>query len=354
MSKLFLSNTNQTLSTNKHLQLIEWSENFTIQTNYITSQLKFGKIKLIFEDDLKKYFSLCALARSKSANQELRWIADSKLFKTRVSLEKSIHRTFDSAPYDSESKIKCVLSNNFFGNSKKQGVSLRLPLESCKPTKLCGNACYAHDVLDATPAAIIRGAINGWLAKTFEFGAEDLKKNILAKLTPHVYLAIRNAKKELNNLPPGFKRRPFIRFSHVGEIVNYPNFANALAKLVRDESNRKVDCIVYTRHKNAKKLDPSLWVINFTLDPVSHKRLKWAPDSARIVYSAFGGNISDIADVNFLEHHRHSHSQVNSGKGRICPATKPDTTFRTCDACLCNRCFVPVVNNSKNKVFSNK
>ncbi len=332
-------NTNQSSSIYRHIELVEWSENLTIQTNSTTSKPTAGNLQSIFEDDLKKYFSLCGLARSKSANQELSGTADSKLFKTRVSLEKSIYHTFDSAPFDTDTKIYFVLSNNFFGNSKKQGVSLRLPLESCEPTKLCGNACYAHDVLDATPASLIRGALNGWLAKTFEYGTKELQNKIINKLTPHANTAIRNAKKELKNLPEGFKRRPYIRFSHVGEIVNYPNFANALAKSVLDESNSEVDCVVYTRHKNAKKLDPSLWVINFTLDPASHKRLKLAPDSARIVYSAFGGNISDIADVNFLEHHRHSHSQVNSGKGRICPATEPETVIRTCDACHCNRCF---------------
>jgi len=146
--------------------------------------------------------------------------------------------------------------------------------------------------------------------------------------------------KELNLLPNGFNRRAFIRFSHVGEIVFFPNFANALAKQAREISQGQVDCVVYTRHKNVAKLDPELWIINFTLDPVSMNRRLWAPDHARLVYSAFGGKVSPVAEVNFLEHHRHSHMQKTSGEGRICPATLPETPDRTCDACHCKRCFV--------------
>ena len=105
------------------------------------------------------------------------------------------------------------------------------------------------------------------------------------------------------------------------------------------ESNSKVDAIVYTRHSRAKELDPNLWVINYTLDAVSMDRKKYAPQEARIVFSAFGGSIRNDVSVNFLEHHRHEHYQP-VGTGNICPATKPDTLDRTCDACKCNKCFV--------------
>jgi hypothetical protein len=236
--------------------------------------------------------------------------------------------------------VKGVLENNFFGFSKKQGTSLRMPLASCNPTKLCASGCYAHDVLDAAPFAVIRGAMNGWLAGAYEKSDKKTKEWILKELERHAKSAIRNAKKELKALPKGFKRRAFIRFSHVGEIVAFPEFADAMAGLVKRLSGGEVDCVVYTRHRNVSKLDPSLWVINFTLDPSSLKRKEWAPTHARIVFSAFGGVTSDIAEVNFLEHHRHGHMARTAGTGRVCPATAPETKVRTCDACHCNRCFV--------------
>ena len=59
---------------------------------------------------------------------------------------------------------------------------------------------------------------------------------------------------------------------------------------------------------------------------------------ARIVYSAFGGRTSDLASINFLEHHRFKHyDQV--GTGNVCPATHPSTKLRTCDAVKCDLCF---------------
>ena len=73
-------NTNQISSNYRHIELVEWSENLTIQTNSTTIKPTAGNLQLIFEEDLKKYFSLCGLARSSTANQELRNIADSRLF----------------------------------------------------------------------------------------------------------------------------------------------------------------------------------------------------------------------------------------------------------------------------------
>jgi len=169
---------------------------------------------------------------------------------------------------------------------------------------------------------------------------EKERQFIASQLKPHVRTAALAAEEELKNLPKGYTRRPFIRFSHVGEIVYYPDFANMLAALTKKESRGNVDCVVYTRHKNASLLDPSFWIMNFTLDPSSLDRSTWAPSHARIVFSAFGGVTSHLAEVNFLEHHRHVHLDRASGDGRICPATKPETKIRTCDACRCNRCFV--------------
>jgi len=135
-------------------------------------------------------------------------------------------------------------------------------------------------------------------------------------------------------------RRPRIRFAHVGEFAAFPEFANALARLVRESSDGGVDCVVYTRHPDARLLDPDLFVVLFSLDESSEDRRRFVPAAARVVRSAFGGQIIDTVDVNFLEHHRWVHIKP-VGTGNICPSTAPDTKVRTCDACRCDFCFIP-------------
>lgn len=297
-----------------------------------------------FKPELKNYFALAALSRSLSATQSLVAEAYSRVFRVRVSIEEMIANAIEDAPKTTMEKVAgCLGSGQFFGSSKKQGASVRMPLSSCTPTSLCRGGCYAHDVLDAAPLAVVRGAANGWIARHYETGDSHLRSAIMHALGEHCRRAIKSARSELRGLPKSYLRRPFIRFSHVGEITKYPYFANALAELIKQESSNEVDCIVYTRHRNAEKLDRSLWIINFTLDPVSMERKEWIPAHARIVFSAFNGVTSDLAEVNFLEHHRHIHMAQSSGSGRICPATKPETKIRTCDACRCNRCFVPPI-----------
>jgi hypothetical protein len=323
-----------------HPAVCEWG--IKVSPNYIFNSIihiSSSDIYNKYENALKNYFRLCGLSRSSTALPFYVSSALQNVFAVRSIIEKSIIDSIESSNRPLREKIQGVLANNFFGFSKKQGTSLRMPLSSCNPTKLCAPGCYAHDVLDAAPHAVIRGAMNGWLAGKFEKSTKRTRSLILKQLEPHALSAIRNARKELKSLPAGFTRRPFIRFSHVGEIVAFPDFANALASLVKKESCGEVDCVVYTRHRNVSKLDPSLWVINFTLDPSSLKRKEWAPEHARIVFSAFGGVTSKIADVNFLEHHRHGHMPRTAGTGRVCPATAPETKVRTCDACQCNRCF---------------
>ncbi len=294
-----------------------------------------------YEAELKNYFRLAVLARSSSADPELASRAHELLFRVRSLLEGAVQRSITNAPEELGAKLDALFDGNFFGFSKKQGTSLRLPLRTCAPTKLCAGGCYAHDVLDAAPAAVVRGAINGWIADCYESADEEARAELAERLRPHVKRAIQKAKSELQYLSDGFTRRAFIRFSHVGEIVHTPKFANDIARMVQDLSEGDVDCVVYTRHKRAVELDSNLWIMNFTLDPVSEDRKSWAPTHSRIVYSAFGGKTSPIAEVNFLEHHRHGHlSQV--GDGRACPATIPQATSRTCDGNKCNRCFVPI------------
>jgi endonuclease III len=128
--------------------------------------------------------------------------------------------------------------------------------------------------------------------------------------------------------------------SHLGEIVVFPDFANALAKQIRDLSGGKVVCAVYTRHENANRIDPELVLVNFTLDESSFSRASWAPPGSKLVLSAWGGRTRDDVDVNYLEHHYMEHT-LPSGSGRVCPATRPDTEDKTCDGVKCAFCFKP-------------
>ena len=298
-----------------------------------------GDLRRAFDRELKHYFALAALSRSKSAPRALVEAAHAIVFNFRVHLERRLSASLKNSSLSDPTAL--LQMGCFYGFSKKQGTSVRMPLTTCKPTRLCAGACYAHDVLDAAPASVIRGVINGIVAEQFENGPASHRESVVLALSKHSKRAISSALNEVHALRgSGWTRRAFIRFSHVGEITKYPEFANALAEQVHEQSEGRVDCVVYTRHSNAAKLDPKRWVVNFTLDPASLDRRKWVPETARIVFSAFGGVTSDQADVNFLEHHRHTHMPRTAGSGRICPATLPETKERTCDACRCDRCFV--------------
>jgi hypothetical protein len=322
-----------------HKKVANWGLDFQGAERWVRGLPAPGTLVKMFENEMKDYFRLCALARSKSADELYVKIAKQSLFRVRTILEESVGKAINNSEFSNEEKLSSLLKCFFFSFSKKQGISLRLPLSTCHPTKLCANGCYAHDVLDATPAALVKGVINGWIANYYEMGNNRDRSIIEANLKKHILRAVNYAKKELSNLPSGFSRRAYIRFSHVGEIVVYPDFSNFLAKIIRSSSGNEVDCVVYSRHSKVSKLDPKLWVINFTLDPESLDRKHWAPDSARIVFSAFGGIVSREAEINFLEHHRNEHLSKTSGTGNICPATLPNTKNRTCDACQCSECF---------------
>ncbi len=303
------------------------------------SVTSLSELRSAFEGELKLYFALAALSRAKSSPRELVSRAHNVVFRYRTLIERRLASSLKRARIDVPASL--LSAGCFYGFSKKQGTSVRMPLTTCKPTKLCAGACYAHDVLDAAPASVIRGVINGIVAEQFEHGPASCRESVMLALRNHSKRAIQSSLNEVRTLKgSGWTRRAFIRFSHVGEITKYPEFANALAEQVHEQSGGRVDCVVYTRHSNAAKLDPKRWVVNFTLDPASLDRRKWVPEAARIVFSAFGGVTSDQADVNFLEHHRHTHMARTAGSGRICPATLPETKERTCDACRCDRCFV--------------
>lgn len=286
---------------------------------------------------LTNYWNLAILSRSDLKFPELSLKAKKIIFKVRVTIEKSIEKALKHSLKSGSINFPDLFVSNIFSSSIKQGLSLRLPLSSCVPTKNCSWSCYAHDGMDAGRYAVIKGSINGLIAKEYENGSIKNRSIIERLLTLQVDKAIKEAARDQHK--SDFLRDARIRFSHVGEIAEFPDFANTFARLVKERSKDNVSCVVYTRHPNVGKLDDKLYVVNFTIDRDSEDRRPWVPDSARIVYSAWDGISNDNADVNFLEHHRFSH-QENNGKGKICPVTIPINRLSTCDEAKCDLCFI--------------
>lgn len=299
-----------------------------------------AELRSIFSDDLRRYFALAALSRSTTAPAQMVSDALALVFGVRVIIEQSIASELFHSTEEYGFNFLNLQQQPLHGYSSKQGVSIRMPLSSCIPTKVCGAACYAHDVLDAAPASVFRGAINGAIAKQFEESGISNRQELLLQLHRPILKMMSAAFKDARAAATTFKRRPRIRFAHVGEFATYPNYANALAKFVSEHSNGGIDCVVYTRHPDAKLLDPDLFVVLFSLDESSEDRRRFIPAKARAVRSAFGGSVTDTVDVNFLEHHRWVHIKP-VGIGYVCPSTAPDTKVRTCDACHCDFCFKP-------------
>ncbi len=318
---------------------LAWAESYRGGRLPVTQAFTLQSLAAAYARPLRAYFALSALSRSITAPRHLVQGAWDQVFRVRVLVEGAVQESIREALAVNGNTLAILLRSSYFGVSKKQGISIRFPLRSCQPTRLCGAACYAHDVLDAGPESVVRGAVNGVLASVYESATPDDRLRMRPLLESHVRSAVRAAMREAVGLADTWERRPRIRFSHVGEVAAWPQFANAVASMVREASNGQVDCVVYTRHSRAGELDPELFVINFTLDPSSEDRRGWAPVRSRVVYAAFGGHLSDDAEVNFLEHHRWQHLPARHGHGRICPATAPETKERTCDAVRCDRCF---------------
>ena len=296
------------------------------------------EMKSILKPTLDLYFSLCAISRGKGSADDLRFRAEAILFPLRVRIERVILENV-LLTLRTGANVRTAKKGCLFGFSKKQGTSVRFPLASCQPTSKCASACYAHDVLDAAPNSVIRGAINGGLGKWFSEISKFQQENVIGELESDCRNAIREALRELSVLPKGYKRPAFIRFAHVGDAAAYYEFANALAAKIKKMSRGRVQSVVYTRHSDAKFFDPEVFVVNFTLDSSSMDRANWIPPFARRVFSAFGGIVDRDSEVNFLEHHRWHHSKP-IGLGMVCPATKPEAPEHTCDAVRCHKCFV--------------
>lgn len=324
------------LSLQEHQAVLAWGEQFKAIGKFSVYRPAGRSLREGASRELKLYWNLAMLSRADNRRPELAKKARRVVFRVRTILERSLARRLTEALNQGEITIGDLFDGSFFGCSIKQGVSLRVPLTSCVPSTDCHGTCYAHDGMDAGHNPVVKGVLNGVIATRYESGEASDRQTLRANLRKHVVHAVAAARREAKGA--GFQREPRIRFSHVGEIAAFPNFANDLAKMVFDESNGAVACVVYTRHPDARLLDSELFVINFTLDRSSLDRSAWAPVGSRLTYSAWAGETSTAVAVNFIEHHRFGHI-VPSGTGPVCPATAPDTAVRTCDAVKCTLCF---------------
>ena len=317
---------------------LEWSREYDAKTLTLENSLSPSNLKHLYDKELRSYFALAGLSRNLTASRQMVDEAYKRVFSVRVSIEKAMRRSVRNLLNGDSDQLPLLLEGSFFGTSKKQGVSVRMPLLVCNTTSLCGAACYAHDALDATPYAVIRGVLNGCIAELYERGDKTMRCLVIKSLDSSVRRAVRASIAEAERATSTFKRQPRIRFSHVGEIAAFPKFTNALALRVKKVSGGSIVPTIYTRHPKARQLDTRLMVINFTLDKSSLERRSWAPEGSRIVFSAFGGDLNNHSEVNFIEHHRWIHMEPK-GLGPVCPTTLPETEVRTCDAVKCDQCF---------------
>ena len=285
----------------------------------------------------RAYYTLAAVSRRRNIEPAAQEALFSELFQFRASIEK---RIFDSLLLvgDQELLWKDATSNSFFGVSAKQGVSIRYPLATCVPTKICGARCYAHDGRDRELHPLFRGALTHYVGFRYEEGSALDRKRVFESLDKAISYGVSAAIKDASNAKKaGYNRLPRVRFSHVGEMAATPEFTNDLANELKKRCP-ELACVIYSRHPNANRLNTEKLVVNFTLDRHSSKRRKHAPDGSRIVYSSWDGELSDTAEVNFLEHHV---TEVKSPNllGNICPVTENHQSIASCDEAHCDKCF---------------
>jgi len=288
----------------------------------------------------RSYFSLAALTRRNVLCEDVRQDGLARLFKMRSLLEIKLLAEF---LYNSARLpvLHEATKDSFFGKSKKQGISIRYALASCVPTATCGGRCYAHDGRDRELLHIYRGVLNYYVGLEFECGSPERRRQILGLLSRSIDKGVEAALvDQASALLEGYNRLPRIRFSHVGEMAATPEFTNALALEIK-KRDPQVQCVIYTRHPKAKLLDTNLLVVNFTLEGAGDIREKFVPNGARIVNSAWDGDINEAAEINFLEHHVEK-STIAKGAGSICPVTANHKAAPSCDSALCQKCFVPV------------
>jgi len=286
----------------------------------------------------RSYFSLAALTRRVELDATVREEGLARLYRMRSFIETKLlgelRANADALPVESE-----ATKDSFFGKSKKQGVSIRYALASCAPTSTCGGRCYAHDGRDRELLHIYRGVLNYYIGLEFESGSPKRRQELLGLLAKSIDKGVEAALvDQASALTEGYERLPRIRFSHVGEMAATPEFSNALALEVK-RREPSVQCVIYTRHPQAKLLDTNLLVVNFTLEGATDVRTKLVPPRARIVNSAWDGELHDAAEINFLEHHVEKSTNAK-GAGSICPVTANHKLTPSCDLAHCQKCFV--------------
>jgi hypothetical protein len=329
---------NAALTPQRRRELIEWAEKFHPKSLIEISLPVANSLRKRSESFLRNYWSLSRTARNPAVESSIRSSAHQCLFAVRTKLERWMMDSIIDALKKGTILPEDLLDGTVFGCSLKQGVSFRLPLSVCQPTTQCAGGCYAHDGLDASISTVIRGAINGAFAQHYEESADPIRRSLMGVFERPLKKAISQSLNEAKR--SSYRRSARIRMSHVGELAAYPAFANGMAGRIKELSSGKVACVIYTRHRKASLLDPSLFVINFTLDDSSIARRSWAPSAARIVYSAWDGKVRKDVAVNFLEHHHLAHSS-SEGAGKVCPATQPAAKNKTCDGVRCDFCFKP-------------
>lgn len=290
-----------------------------------------------FAPPSRAYYALAALSRRAHLDDKSRAGAYKLLFPLRALLEKRLIETFQrmGRPLDVVLSFGC---KSFFGNSIKQGVSIRYPLSTCVPTSRCGGRCYAHDGRDRDYQRLFRGALNGLVGLHYENNPED-RGAILSRLSKQIDEVIALSKSDaVGATRVGYSRKPRIRFSHVGEMAATPTFANDLASAINSR-DPDISCVIYTRHPNAARLAVEHFVVNFTVEGPDDKRIAFQPAKSRLVSSSWDGSIFPKADVNFLEHHVEK-SSSSVGQGSVCPVTANHKATPTCDSARCERCFV--------------
>lgn len=300
--------------------------------------VNLAALRASYFQEARSYFTLCAMTRRRSIDDENKALGLSKLYAFRSLLEERILADLIES-FGSEGVIHIALSGSFFGYSKKQGVSIRYSLQSCVPTATCGGRCYAHDGRDRELIHIIRGVLNFHVGSCYESGDRKKRDHIMSSLSKHLDVAIVNALEDQKMaFVLGYRRSARIRFSHIGEMAQTPAFTNALAKEIKQRCPHVLP-VVYTRHPKAHLLDTEVLTINFTLEGQTDPRVRLVPAGARVVNSAWDGIVNPAAAINFLEHHVEKAAYA-VGRGSICPVTLNHDATPSCDSARCQKCFV--------------
>jgi hypothetical protein len=150
-------------------------------------RLSVVQLSRAHDSELRRHFALCALSRNKTAPDCSRVAGQAGVqsgLPRPCRPGKSIWSSADEVLARHDEDFAVLLQRGCFGASKKQGMSVRMPLSSCRPTHLCAGACYAHDAVDAQSAAVVRGVVNGMIAERIEHGPRATRGRFWRACTP--------------------------------------------------------------------------------------------------------------------------------------------------------------------------